>query len=387
MNWQDELRKLDEELASGRVSADEYRTRRDQVLASAHAVPPIQQQWQANAPSAPVPQQGQQPGQQPSESATQYLRPVAPDAGQGQPPNPEATQVVSGGRPAMPPQDVDRTQVVPGGGMQPPQYGQPSPPHGFAQQQPPASPWGSGDTSAPWATASNDSWLRQGPEVFDDTSGGGGKKVLAIVGVVLVIALIGGAIWFFGFRESSPSAGGDTTTGGGSTSSAAPTTTTTTPPIDLLPAPPGTANPDNGVVEVATAVEGEILTAEEAAAVEAAGITEVNFKGSTEAAFTYEAMVFEAEDANKAEALAEALVELQAKAKMVPGAKGVMPQSSTVHQLVRKGEPGFYRCVYVTGTKVVRIGTVQTPIGVDDKELIKKFQEFGGAVVREFPVS
>lgn len=383
MNWQDELRKLDEELASGRVSADEYRTRRDQVLASAHAVPPIQQQWQANAPSAPAQQQGQQP----SDSATQYLRPVAPDAGQGQPPNPEATQVVSGGRPAArPPQDVDRTQVVPGGGMQP-QYGQPSPPHGFAQPQPQASPWGSGDTSAPWATTSGDSWLRQGPEVFDDTSGGSGKKVFAIVGVVLVIALIGGAIWFFGFRESGTTADGGTTTSAGTNSSAAPTTTTTEPPIELLPAPPGTPNPENGVVEVAKAVEAKILTAEEVAAVEAAGVTEVNFKGGTQAAFTYEAMVFEAEDANKAEALAEALVELQLKAKMVPGAKGVMPQSSTVHQLVRKGEPGIYRCVYVTGTQVVRVGTVQTPIGVDDKELIKKFQEFGGTVVREFPVS
>lgn len=377
MNWQDELRKLDEELASGRVSADEYRTRRDQVLASAHAVPPIQQQWQANAPSAP--------GQQSADSATQYLRPVAPDAGKGQP-NPDATQVVPGGRPAPPRPDVDRTQVVPGGGMQP-QYGQPSPPHGFAQQQPPpASPWGSGDTSAPWATASNDSWLRQGPEVFDDTSGGGGKKVLAIVGVVVVIALIGGAIWFFGIRDSGTTPGGDTTTAG-SNSSAAPTTTTTEPPIDLLPAPPGTANPANGVVEVAKAVEAKILTADEVAAVEAAGITEVSFKGSTEAAFTYDAMVFEAEDANKAEALAEALVDLQTKAGMVPGAKGVMPQSSTVHQLIRKGEPGFYRCVYVTGTKVVRVGAVQTPIGTDDKELIKKFQEFGGTVVKEFPVS
>jgi hypothetical protein len=385
VNWQDELRKLDEELASGRVSADEYRTRRDQVLASAHAVPPIQQQWQANPPTAPAQQQGQQP----PDSATQYLRPVAPDAGQGQPPNPDATQVVSGGRPAArPPQDVDRTQVVPGGGMQPqPQYGQPSPPHGFSAQQPPASPWGSGDTSAPWATTSGDSWLRQGPEVFDETSGGGGKKVLAIVGVVLVIALIGGAIWFFGIRESSPSAGGGTTTSAGTDSSAAPTTTTTEPPIDLIPAPPGTPNPANGVVPVAEAVEAKILTAEEATAVEAAGITEVSFKGGTAAAFTHDTTVFEAEDADKAEALAEALVQLQTKAGMVPGAKGVMPQSSTVHQLVRKGQPGFYRCVYVTGTKVVRIGTVQTPIGVDDKELIKKFQEFGGTVVKEFPIS
>ncbi len=383
MNWQDELRKLDEELASGRVSADEYRTRRDQVLASAHSVPPLQPQWQANPPSAPV--QPGQPGQPASpDSATQYLRPVVPDAAQpGKENNPDATQVVSGGRQSPPPQDADRTQFVPGAGMAP-QYGQPSPPHGFAQQPPPP-PWSSTDTSAPWSTASPDSWLRQGPEVFDDTSSGGGKKVLAIVGIVLVVALIGGAVWFFGIRDSGRQAGGGTTDT--STSSPAPTTTTTKPPIDLLPVPPGTPNPNNGVVEVAQAVEAKLLSAEETAALDAAGVTEVNYKGSTEAAFTYEAMVFEAEDETKAEDLAAALGELQAKAGMVDGAKGRMPQKSSVQQLIRKNEPGTYRCLYVTGNKVVRITTVQTPIGVDDKELIKKFQEFGGTVVKQFPIS
>jgi hypothetical protein len=373
VNWQDELRKLDEELAAGRVSADEYRTRRDQVLASANSVPPIQPQWQANAPSLPA-----QPAT--PDSATQYLRPVTPDAAAGNP-NPDATQVVSGGRPTAPNQDADRTQFVPGAGM-PPQYGQPSPPQGFAQQPPVQ--WNTADTSAPWATTSSDNWLRQGPEVFDDASGGGGKKVLAIIGVVVVVALIGGAVWFFGFRDSGSQAGTDTPS---NTSTAAPTTTTTKPPIDLLPVPPDTPNPNNGVLEAAAAGELKLLSAEEVAAVTAADVTEVNYKGSTEAAFTYEAMVFEAEDADKAEALATALGEQQTKAGMVDGAKGRLPQKSSVQQLIRKNEPGTYRCLYVTGSKVVRITTVQTPIGTDDKELIKKFQDFGGTVVKQFPTS
>ncbi|PSL55411.1 hypothetical protein B0I31_105373 [Saccharothrix carnea] len=375
MNWQEELRKLDEELAAGRVSADEYRTRRDQVLSAAQSVPPVQQ-WQSHPPSA------QQPGTPDAAgaSATQFIRPVGQDA---TPDNVDKTQVVPGGaRPANP--DADRTQFVPGGSMPPHQQFN-SPPGGFPQQPPQSTPWASADTSAPWAAASSDNWLRQGPEVFDDTSGGGGKKVFAIVGVILVVALIGGAVWFFGFRDSSSSAGGDTTTQ--QTSSAAPTTTTTKPPIDLLPAGPGTPNPANGVVVLSEAVGAKLLTAEEVAAAEAAGVTEVNFKGSTEKAFTYDAMVFETGDAAKAEELATALAGLQETAGMADGAKGRLPQKSSVQQMIRKGEPGFYRCVYVTGSKVVRIGTTQTPIGVDDKELIKEFQEYGVSVVKQFPIS
>ncbi|TVT34247.1 flagellar basal body protein FliL, partial [Amycolatopsis rhizosphaerae] len=35
MTWQEELRKLDEDLASGTLSADAYRARRDQILSAA----------------------------------------------------------------------------------------------------------------------------------------------------------------------------------------------------------------------------------------------------------------------------------------------------------------------------------------------------------------
>ncbi|MFI9008707.1 hypothetical protein ACIGNX_15910 [Actinosynnema sp. NPDC053489] len=377
MNWQEELRKLDEELAAGRVSADEYRTRRDQVLSAAQSVPPVQQ-WQSHPPAAQ-----QQPGADPTgASATQFIRPVGQDAA---PDNVDKTQVVPGGRPAPGNPDADRTQFVPGGAM-PPQQQYNSPPGGFPQQQPPqATPWGAADTSAPWASASSDNWLRQGPEVFDDTSSGGGKKVLAIVGVIVVVALIGGAVWFFGFRDSSSSAGDGTTTS--QTSSAAPTTTTTKPPIDLLPPGPGTANPANGVVSLSEAATAKLLTAEEVAAAEAADVDKVNFKGSTKNAFSYESMVFETGDAAKAEELAKALADLQQTAGMVDGAKGRLPQKSSVQQMIRKGEPGTYRCVYATGSKVVRIGTTQTPIGVDDKELIKEFQDYGFAVVKQFPIS
>ncbi|ACU34030.1 hypothetical protein [Actinosynnema mirum] len=401
MNWQEELRKLDEELAAGRISADDYRTRRDQVLSSAQpaAQPAPPQEWQAQQPSG-GPSNGPTGT---STGATQYIQPVNPDAtqvvpGGGNRPghNPDATQVVPGG--GNRPGDSDRTQVVPNGGMAP-QYGQPSPAGGFPQpgafggpqQGGGMPPWqgGGGDTSAPWASSSSDNWLRQGPEVFDEGSSGGGKKVFAIIGVVLVVALIGGAVWFFGFKGSGDDSakGGDTPAPQSSTS--APTTTTTKAPIDLLPDPPGTPSTNNGTVELARAVEEKLLSADEAAAVEEAAVKEVAFVGSTQDAFTYDAMVFEVGDEAKAEALVEGLVAAQGKTGMVDGAKGQLPAQSTVQQLIRQGEPGIYRAIYAAGDKVVRVSTTQTPIapGPNDQELIKKFQEFGIGVAKQFPTS
>ncbi|MER6767386.1 hypothetical protein ABT266_45095, partial [Amycolatopsis sp. NPDC000746] len=65
MSWQEELRRLDEELASGRLSADDYRIRRDQVLSSA-----VGQQDQ------PTP-----PPQSQSADSTQVIAPVSPPSG------------------------------------------------------------------------------------------------------------------------------------------------------------------------------------------------------------------------------------------------------------------------------------------------------------------
>lgn len=220
MSWQEELRKLDEELASGRLSADDYRVRRDQVLSSAVS--------QGEDPTA-NPEQPQQPAQ------------AEP---QGGGPTADSTQVIS---PVNGPGDssAERTQAVPQWQTQQPQYQQPpqpgqpqyqqppyqqqgaySPASGFQQpgpaspsggfQQPPASPAGGfpqpgqpaqaqqqqpwnapeQDQSPPWggefppiAPSGAGQWAAQGPEGFDEGSGSGGKgKIFAIIGAVVVLA-------------------------------------------------------------------------------------------------------------------------------------------------------------------------------------------------------
>jgi hypothetical protein len=370
VNWQDELRKLDDELASGRISADDYRVRRDQVLSSSNAggqQAPGQQRWQAQPPSA-----GPATGSQ----ATQYIAPVGEPP---KPPNPDATQVVT----PRPP-DADRTQAVPSAGMGQPNYGPPSPAHGFQQPGPPPPPWQvSSDQAPPWLTQSNDSWSRSGPEVFDETSSGKGKKVFAIIGVVLVVALIGGAVWWFGLREGS-GGGGNTTA-----ASTATTSTTTKPktPLELLPAAPGTADPNNGEATAEKLVTAGFLTADDAEALTTAGVQKIAFKGGKEDAFTYHAEVFETDSPEKATKLATDLAEAAGRSGMVEGARGALPAKSNVLQLIKPKQSGSYLVVYATGKQVVRAMTVQEPIGDSDTDLIRKFQEYSVAVSKKFPIS
>lgn len=204
MSWQEELRKLDEELASGQLSADDYRVRRDQVLSSAVGQP--------DAPPAP---------ESPGPDATQVIPPInsAPATPQ-QPAEADRTQ-------AVPPTDPSRTQAIsPWQAQSPGQYAAPqypaSPPGGFPQSGPispaggfpqagPASPpggfpqagafpgwnttdadqvppWGGGELSSLNSQGGEPGWAQQGPESFDTKPRkGNGKKIAAIVGVVVVL--------------------------------------------------------------------------------------------------------------------------------------------------------------------------------------------------------
>jgi hypothetical protein len=204
MSWQDELQQLDSALASGQISADEYRIRRDRAIA------------QASGQSAP------EQNQPPAGEATQVVRPVSPPHG-------ERTQIVppvGGGGGADRTQVVgghdnssDSTQVVPGAqaaGHQP-QFPPPPPPppwetgHPQQQQQPQqnmsAPPWGGEDSLPP--EFGQQSWPTQGPEVFEESgSGNTGRTIAIVVAAILVIGLIGAGVWYFGFNNKSDDGGG-----------------------------------------------------------------------------------------------------------------------------------------------------------------------------------
>jgi hypothetical protein len=238
MSWQEELQQLDTELAQGRVTPEDYRQRRDQLMGLAQQSMPQQtpqQPEQPNGPfAAPFRWQPSNPGSGPVESP-QVMRPI----GENQPAqdNAERTQVVRG---AGQDDNAERTQVVRGGPQPPPQQNPPLQPYqGLGMQQqggwnqtPPGNttPWGDEDLSPP--NPNDISWMRQGPEVFHEDSGSKGKVIGSIAVVILLLGAAFGAYMLWGRGPSTPEAGNQTTT-------QAPTTTTK--PVDPLMAElPGT---------------------------------------------------------------------------------------------------------------------------------------------------
>ncbi len=235
MSWQDDLRRLDEELATGRISADDYRSRRDQIMAT--AVSPISGQDTPQSESttvmSPV-QPGQQaPGQGGDADQTQIVS--------GQQTESDRTQAV--GWRASPPDDPNRTQVVPG--VPPQSFAGARPPRPAPGQDPNQPPWQQEEQlPPPWAgqdfpplvAHNTPDWTLQGPEVFETEKKGGAGKVIAIVAIVLVLVGVAvGAYFMFG-KDNNKQAGGST---GGETSNSQPATTTSEKPKGPIAELPG----------------------------------------------------------------------------------------------------------------------------------------------------
>lgn len=211
MSWQEELRKLDEELAAGRLSADEYRVRRDQVLSSAVSVGDTSAGSSSSSPEqSGVDQSAEQDNHNTSSEQTQVVRPVNPQS------SAESTQVVRN------PNLADQHQSMGGWHAQPPhsqgnfQQAHPgSPPAGFNLPQQGA--WNAPDTdmSPPWggsdfppiAPPTESEWARQGPETFETKPRTGKGKVIGIVAAVVAVVLAAATVTYFAaFNDSGTTA-------------------------------------------------------------------------------------------------------------------------------------------------------------------------------------
>ncbi|WP_236790235.1 hypothetical protein [Amycolatopsis sp. GM8] len=229
MSWQEELRKLDEELASGRLSADDYRIRRDQVLSSAVGqADPQGQPSEGNADStqiiAPIsPPQGtpaQAPPAAPQQDSSAERTQAVPQQWQQQQPAQQAGE--SGRTEYVAPPQQQQVPYSPPGGF--PQAGPASPAGGFPQtpwhaaESDQSPPWGGGDLP-PIAPGGEPGWAQQGPESFDSKpKKGNGVKIGAIVAAVVVVAgLAVGAYLLWG-----QGSGGDGGSQAATTSQAAP---------------------------------------------------------------------------------------------------------------------------------------------------------------------
>ncbi|SDK62281.1 hypothetical protein SAMN04488074_106237 [Lentzea albidocapillata subsp. violacea] len=362
MTWQEELQKLDLELASGRISADDYRQRRDEVLAGSTSAPPQPQQ---QAPfAAPFRWQAMPPQQQaPNPDATQVV-----STGQAAP-NPDATQVVNTQKAG----DSERTQFVrPVSGPEPQQGGWQSGP-----SAPP--PWVGGDGGFGPMGGSTPGWIAQGPETFDDAGKSSGKgRIFAIVGVVLVLALIGGGIWWFTTQSGGGGNGGETT---------AQTTTQTTstkpkPKDDLdIVALPGSQEDQSGIKTFEDIVAQKLLTEEENAVYATGGATKARVAVSKlPNGDVIQVITVQLTDATAATTAREALAALQTKFNMKTYTGGTIPEDVSAHQIDVEGDKkGSARAHYVHKSTLVRLqvaGKDQAAISKDFDSVLAAQLEF-----------
>ncbi|RSM82411.1 flagellar basal body-associated protein FliL [Amycolatopsis sp. WAC 01375] len=422
VSWQEELRNLDEELASGRLSADDYRLRRDQVLSSAVAYgDPAQQQvqqpgqqpqqpFQQQPPAPPQQQAPQQPGQ-PSADSTQIIAPVnqpQQNGGEG-----ERTQVVPNWQQQQ--SDPNRTQVVPpvasppggfpqqgqqaspAGGF--PQQGHASPAGGFPQQQqqqpqhgyqqPQQQGWTDNDASPPWggsdfppiSPVGSTEWVKQGPELFEDKPKGKGGKI-AIIAIVAVLVLAGlGVGGYFAF-----SGGGDTPpdpTAAPQSSQPQPAPPSSTKPktpeellFEKIPEQSGEEDPKSGAIPVAQLAELAGLEKAEADLVIAAGVKQVAYRGSQKQPdetgpqpAKISVTVIPLTSPGAAADLIKQLRQYQTTNGFVqiteplPG----MPPKLNFQKKI-DGDKGSYRGTWISGNNIVRVDILQNPLGGEEGE-------------------
>lgn len=367
MTWQEELQKLDLELASGRISADDYRRRRDEVLSGSASAPAPQQQQQGPF-AQPFRWQATPPQQQaPNPDATQVVTPGT------QAPNPDATQVVS----TQQGSDGERTQFVR------PVTG-PNPQQGGWQSNQPVSappPWTTGDGGFGPAGDPTPGWIAQGPETFDDARERGGKgRVFAIIGVILVLALIGGGVWWFVGRSGS---------GGGGETGAETTQQTTTskprPKDDLeIGELGGTKQNQAHIKTYEDVVSEKLLTDEENTVYSTAGASKTRVGLVTlPSGDVVQIITVQATDATAAATAVDALGALQLKFGMKPYSGGTTPAGVTAQQVDVVGDKkGSVRAHYAHKNTIVRVQVV----GKDQATISKDFDAVLVAQMTALPV-
>lgn len=354
MTWQDELRRLEDDLANGRVSAEDYRIRRDQLLSSANASPP---------PDT-------------SMDNTQIIPPISDDAG--------ATQVVRGqqGGQQRPPQQQ-------GGPAQ--QQQQPYQQQGYQYQQwqagqqgmsdqPPENendpPW-QGDEFPPLAGTGSSSWVKQGPETAEQHKSAKGRIIGIVAGVVLIAVLAVGAWLLFG----QDSGGGQPQAGGGQQQAQQqgndkgdgqqPKPKPKKPDQLGLIEPKGQAEAHQDVKDLQTLEGANYLTPDERQAYTDAATSKVVFKVSHQGDDTIVLLAAKAGAPEGAKEAAKALNEAQLSNGMKP--MPAPPKGVYVAQLQPKpGQPNNeIRAHYVHGSTIVRVHVS----GKDPKAVQQEFEQ------------
>jgi hypothetical protein len=326
MGWQEELRRLDVELANGRITHENHRKQRDELLAAASAggdpspvasplrrpAGPANQQWQSanpdlqGRPTAPV---TPLPPPTPAPLFTTDRRTTAPSPADQR--NTDHLPLNAG--------RMDSPTVVLPAVLPPPQ----PPPRTY---RPAGAP-----VSAPVRHGRKRTWL------------------FIALGVLLVLALIIGGTWWLGVGQRT-------------SEQPAQSQSQADALADRLPALPGTANPKNATMSIAKGLELGLYPARTADTLTRNGSTEVIFRGSAEGSRGYLVMVIPTGSPTAAQAVVEQLYQ----SALTSGFTQV--QSDLRAATGIDGKTRLNATWYASGSTVVSVGLSQ-PANVDQATL------------------
>ncbi|WP_184810942.1 SHOCT domain-containing protein [Actinophytocola algeriensis] len=395
MTWQEELRQLDSALAGGELSANEYRKRRDEILAAASSAQPPSPLL--GAPAEPPPAQadnGDQAGDQ--AEVTQIVNVEESEADQTQIIDAATmTGVKAGGNgnggDNNADADAERTQAV-AAKVQPALPAQPAAQQPAPQQAAPQQPVWATQLPEPNASAGMYPPPPQaipgmpGPTVtphdaqdlFTSNKPPRGSKKPLLIGLVVlvVLALAGGAVWFFGFSgDDDPQ------------NTAEQTSTPAEPapePVDITKIElPGKPADNGGEMDIARAGELKVLAPAEAALIADAGADTVVYSGTAEGDYRYLLYAYNTADQKAAEELTGNLLDIQKQLGFEDTEVGEVPDSVHV-STVSNPQASAMRGVYTYGDTTIQLSVLQVPAGGID-ELRVQFQRAMTAVTDAAP--
>jgi hypothetical protein len=377
MTWQEELRQLDSRLADGELAANEYRKRRDEILAAASSAQP------------PSPVIGPPTGPQPI---------VVADSGDHGD-NAEVTQVVT-----VKNGEADETQIIDAatvadtvanvengsaGTQAPPPPAQPQAPPAPAMPQPqtwsaqpPPPQTGPPGMVPPQPMHGPSVTPMDAQDLFTSNKppAGSRKPWLLVVAVVVVLAIVGGAVWFFGFRDSGGTDTAQTPQNEPTSESQAPPP----PPVDIADITlPGTPGKINGEMDIARAGELGAIAASEGALIADAGAKKLVYSGSADGDLRYLLYSYKSADASAAAELTGKLLDIQKQLGYKEITVEGVPASVTVTS-VANDKAISIRGVYTYGDTTIQLSLLQIPAG-DAGTLHTRFKDAMTTVTEAAP--
>jgi hypothetical protein len=347
MTWQENLRELDQRLANGDISANEYRRTRDEILA------------EASSSSSP---DSKQDVWLPAQDA-------AKDAGENaetdakQDPG-ETTIVVKTSQVEEDTQIVSSDSIAPAPSPAVPAVPPPPPPPGPAAPPPPPYP------VAPI----------QGHEVFAEASAKKSGALTRFLVPLLILALVGAGVWWFFLRDS----------GDGNPAATPPPTSTAAKEkahdVDavagLLPELPGKANANNGTLTLDRARELKLFTKNYATLLGDKGAEQIVYRGAVQRGVGYLLVASPVESAEAAAGVVEATTAHLERA----GFKQAPEVSPDDPKVITRTDRAFrtFIAVYASDNVWVQLNVSGPPDG-DEEELRTEFQKVLGSLTERLP--